>query len=52
MVDLTDKITGIDHLAFITNDMVKTVRFYRDVFCMLVIAGFVHFCYRNFFFLE
>ena len=50
MTELTDKITGIDHLAFITNDMVKTVRFYRDLLGMELNAGIGHDGYRHYFF--
>jgi catechol 2,3-dioxygenase-like lactoylglutathione lyase family enzyme len=50
MTELTNRITGIDHLAFITNDMVKTVRFYRDLLGMELNAGIGHDGYRHYFF--
>ena len=31
--------TGINHLAFITNDMEKTIRFYRDLLGMELVCG-------------
>lgn len=40
----------INHLAFITNDMVKTVRFYRDLLGMQLTAGIGHDGYRHYFF--
>lgn len=33
------KITGINHLAFITHDMEKTIRYYRDLLGMTLEAG-------------
>jgi catechol 2,3-dioxygenase-like lactoylglutathione lyase family enzyme len=50
MTELTDKISGIDHLAFITNDMVKTTRFYRDLLGMELNAGIGHDGFRHYFF--
>ncbi len=50
MTELTDKITGIDHLAFITDDMEETVRFYRDLLGMELNAGIGHGGYRHYFF--
>ena len=35
-------LTGINHLAFITDDMVKTIRFYRDLLGMELTAGIGH----------
>ena len=32
-------IKGLNHLAFITDDMTKTVRFYRDLLGMTLQAG-------------
>lgn len=43
-------LTGINHLAFITDDMVKTVRFYRDLLGMELHAGIGHDGYRHYFF--
>jgi len=42
--------TAIDHLAFITDDMKKTVRFYRDLLGMELHAGIGHGGYRHYFF--
>ncbi len=43
-------LKGIDHLAFITNDMEKTIRFYRDLLGMELVAGIGHEGYRHYFF--
>ena len=43
-------ITGINHLAFITEDMEKTIRFYRDLLGMELVAGTGHDGYRHYFF--
>ena len=43
-------LKGINHLAFITNDMVKTIRFYRDLLGMELTAGIGHDGYRHYFF--
>ena len=43
-------LKGIDHLAFITNDMEKTIRFYRDLLGMELVAGIGHQGYRHYFF--
>ena len=43
-------ITGINHLAFITSDMEKTIRFYRDLLGMELAAGTGHDGYRHYFF--
>ena len=43
-------LTGINHLAFITNDMVMTIRFYRDLLGMELVAGIGHPGYRHYFF--
>ena len=42
--------TGMDHLAFITPDMEKTIRFYRDLLEMPLVAGIGHDGYRHYFF--
>ena len=43
-------ISGLNHLAFITNDMEKTIRFYRDLLGMELQAGIGHDGYRHYFF--
>jgi len=43
-------IKGLNHLAFITDDMTKTVRFYRDLLGMTLQAGIGHEGYRHYFF--
>ena len=43
-------LSGINHLAFITDDMVKTIRFYRDLLGMELTAGIGHDGYRHYFF--
>ncbi len=43
-------IRGINHLAFITNDMPKTIRFYRDLLGLELVAGIGHDGYRHYFF--
>ncbi len=43
-------LTGINHLAFITGDMEKTIRFYRDLLDMELVAGIGHDGYRHYFF--
>ena len=44
------QLTGINHLAFITDDMEKTIRFYRDLLGMELVAGIGHDGYRHYFF--
>ncbi len=44
------KLTGINHLAFITDDMEETIRFYRDLLGMELVAGIGHDGYRHYFF--
>ena len=44
------KLTGINHLAFITEDMEQTIRFYRDLLGMALSAGIGHDGYRHYFF--
>ena len=44
------KLQGINHLAFITDDMVTTIRFYRDLLGMELSAGIGHDGYRHYFF--
>ncbi len=43
-------LSGINHLAFITEDMEKTIRFYRDLLGMELVAGIGHPDYRHYFF--
>jgi catechol 2,3-dioxygenase-like lactoylglutathione lyase family enzyme len=43
-------LTGINHLAFITSDIEKTIRFYRDLLGMELVAGIGHDGYRHYFF--
>ena len=43
-------LRGINHLAFITDDMVTTIRFYRDLLGMKLSAGIGHDGYRHYFF--
>ncbi len=43
-------LTAINHLAFITGDMEKTIRFYRDLLGMELVAGIGHQGYRHYFF--
>lgn len=43
-------LTGLNHLAFITDDMTKTIRFYRDLLGMKLQAGVGHNGYRHYFF--
>lgn len=44
------RVTGVNHLAFITDDMTRTVRFYRDLLGMELAAGIGHDGYRHYFF--
>jgi len=41
---------NINHLAFITNDMTGTIRFYRDLLHLKLTAGIGHDGYRHYFF--
>lgn len=43
-------LQGINHLAFITDDMVKTIRFYRDLLGLKLSTGIGHDGYRHYFF--
>ncbi len=43
-------LTGINHLAFITDDLEKTIRFYRDLLGMELVAGIGHEGFRHYFF--
>lgn len=44
------QFTGINHLAMVTNDMKKTIRFWRDLLGMRLIAGLGRPGYRHYFF--
>ena len=44
------EITAINHLAFITEDLTKTIRFYRDLLGMELNSGIGHDGYRHYFF--
>ena len=43
-------IKGLNHLAFITDGITKTVRFYRDLLRKTFEAGIGHDGYRHYFF--
>ena len=43
-------LSGINHLAFITEDITGTIRFYRDLLGMELFAGIGHDGYRHYFF--
>jgi catechol 2,3-dioxygenase-like lactoylglutathione lyase family enzyme len=43
-------LKGINHLAFITDDMATTIRFYRDLLGLTLSAGIGHDGYRHYFF--
>jgi len=42
--------TGINHLAMVTGDMDRTIRFWRDLLGMRLVAGLGHPGYRHYFF--
>ena len=44
------QITGLNHLAFITDDLTRTIRFYRDLLGLKLWAGIGHGGYRHYFF--
>ena len=44
------KYTGINHLAMVTNDMPTTIRFWRDLLGMRLVAGLGRRGYRHYFF--
>ena len=44
------KFTGINHLAMVTADMDRTVRFWRDLLGMRLVVGMGHPGYRHYFF--
>ena len=43
-------IRGLNHLAFITNDLEKTIRFYRDLLGLTLSSGIGHDGFRHYFF--
>lgn len=43
-------LKGLNHLAFITDDLTKTVRFYRDLLGMELHSGIGHRGFRHYFF--
>ena len=43
------KYTGINHLAMVTGDMDRTIRFWRDLLGMRLVAGLGHPGYRHYF---
>jgi catechol 2,3-dioxygenase-like lactoylglutathione lyase family enzyme len=44
------RYTGVNHLAMVTNDMTATIRFWRDLLGMRLIAGMGRSGYRHYFF--
>jgi catechol 2,3-dioxygenase-like lactoylglutathione lyase family enzyme len=44
------RFTGINHLAMVTRDMDKTIRFWRDLLGMRLVAGLGRPGYRHYFF--
>jgi len=44
-------LLGINHLAFITTDLTKTIRFWRDLLGLRLHAGIGHEGYRHYFFI-
>lgn len=42
--------TGINHLAMVTHDMAETIRFWRDLLGMRLVAGLGRAGYRHYFF--
>ncbi|MBF0278389.1 MAG: VOC family protein [SAR324 cluster bacterium] len=44
------RTSKIDHVAYITPDMEKTIRFYRDLLGMRLVTGIGHEGYRHYFF--
>lgn len=43
-------LRGLNHLAFITDDLTKTIRFYRDLLGMELHSGIGHNGFRHYFF--
>jgi len=48
--DIVVKFNGINHLAMVTGDMDKTIRFWRDLLGMRMVAGLGRPGYRHYFF--
>jgi catechol 2,3-dioxygenase-like lactoylglutathione lyase family enzyme len=48
--ELMIRFTGINHLAMVTHDMTATIRFWRDLLGMRLIAGLGRPGYRHYFF--
>jgi catechol 2,3-dioxygenase-like lactoylglutathione lyase family enzyme len=44
------KFTGVNHLALVTGDMDATIRFWRDLLGLRLVAGIGHPGYRHYFF--
>jgi catechol 2,3-dioxygenase-like lactoylglutathione lyase family enzyme len=44
------KYTGVNHLALVTNDMDRTIRFWRDLLGLRLVAGLGRPGYRHYFF--
>lgn len=44
------KFNGVNHLAMATGDMDKTIRFWRDLLGMRLVAGLGQKGYRHYFF--
>lgn len=44
------KFTGVNHLAMVTNDLRTTIRFWRDLLGMRLVAGLGRKGYRHYFF--
>jgi catechol 2,3-dioxygenase-like lactoylglutathione lyase family enzyme len=44
------KLRKMDHVAYITRDMTATIRFYRDLLGMRLVAGVGHEGFRHYFF--
>lgn len=44
------RYTGFNHIALVTGDMDATVRFWRDLLGLPLVAGLGHAGYRQYFF--
>lgn len=44
------RFNGVNHLAMVTGDMDRTIRFWRDLLGMRLVAGLGRFGYRHYFF--
>ncbi len=47
---MTIKFNGVNHLALVTGNMDRTIRFWRDLLGMRLVAGLGHPGYRHYFF--